>query len=98
MRPNNFPTIRIAQLVALFNTHQNLFSKLIEIDSLEEFYELFTVVVNPFWQTHYNFDSISKKSPKKITTSFVDLLIINTIIPLQFLYQKVEEKWMKNFF
>jgi len=88
MRPNNFPTIRIAQLVALFNKHQNLFSKLIEIDSLEEFYELFTVVVNPFWQTHYNFEAISKKTSKKITTSFVDLLIINTIIPLKFLFQK----------
>jgi len=98
MRPNNFPTIRIAQLVALFHKHQNLFSKLIALDNLEEFYELFTVVVNPFWQTHYNFDSISKKSPKKITTSFVDLLIINTIIPLQFLYQKSRGEVDEEFF
>jgi len=98
MRPNNFPTIRIAQLVALFHKHQNLFSKLIALDNLEEFYELFTVVVNPFWQTHYNFDSISKKSPKKITTSFVDLLIINTIIPLQFLYQKSRGEVHEEFF
>ena len=98
MRPNNFPTIRIAQLVALFHKHQNLFSKLVTIDNLEEFYELFTVVVNPFWQTHYNFDSISKKSPKKITTSFVDLLIINTIIPLQFLYQKSRGEVDEEFF
>ena len=88
MRPNNFPTIRIAQLVALFHKHQDLFSKLIAIDNLDKFYELFTVVVNSFWQTHYNFESMSKKSSKKITTSFVDLLIINTIIPLKFLYQK----------
>jgi len=98
MRPNNFPTIRIAQLVALFHKHQNLFSKLIALDNLEEFYELFTVVVNPFWQTHYNFDSISKKSPKKITTSFVDLLITNTIIPLQFLYQKSRGEVDEEFF
>ena len=98
MRPNNFPTIRIAQLVALFHKHQNLFSKLIAIDNLEEFYELFTVVVNPFWQTHYNFDSISKKSPKKITTSFVDLLIINTIIPLKFLFQKSRGEVHEEFF
>ena len=98
MRPNNFPTIRIAQLVALFHKHQNLFSKLIAIDNLEEFYELFTIVVNPFWQTHYNFDSISKKSPKKITTSFVDLLIINTIIPLKFLFQKSRGEVDEEFF
>ena len=88
MRPNNFPTIRIAQLVALFHKHQNLFSKLIGLSNLKDFYELFSVVVNPYWKTHYNFESISKKSPKKITTSFVDLIIINTIIPLKFLHQK----------
>jgi hypothetical protein len=88
MRPNNFPTIRIAQLVALFHAHKNLFSKLIEANNLKDFYELFVVEIHPFWQTHYNFESISKPSPKKITGSFVDLLIINTIIPLKFLYQK----------
>jgi hypothetical protein len=98
MRPNNFPTIRIAQLVSLFKKHQNLFSKLIAIDNLKEFYELFTIVVNPFWQTHYNFESISKKSPKKITTSFVDLLIINTIIPLKFLFQKSKGEVDEEFF
>jgi hypothetical protein len=98
MRPNNFPTIRIAQLVALFHKHQNLFSKLMALDNLKEFYELFTIVVNPFWQTHYNFESISKKSPKKITTSFVDLLIINTIIPLKFLFQKRRGEVDEEFF
>ncbi|TXD48719.1 DUF2851 family protein [Polaribacter sp. IC073] len=88
MRPNNFPTIRIAQLVSLFQKHQNLFSKLIEINNLKEFYELFSIEMNLFWKTHYNFESLSKTAPKKLSNSFVDLLIINTIIPLQFLYQK----------
>lgn len=88
MRPNNFPTIRIAQLVSLFNTHQNLFSKLIAINNLKDFYELFAVEIHPFWKTHYNFESTSKLSPKKLTNSFIDLLIINTIIPLKFLYEK----------
>jgi len=30
----------------------------------------------------------SKKSPKKLTKSFLDLILINTIIPLQFVYQQ----------
>jgi hypothetical protein len=88
MRPNNFPTIRIAQLVSLFNTHQNLFSKLMAINKLKDFHELFAVEIHPFWKTHYNFEATSKPSPKKLTSSFVDLLIINTIIPLKFLYEK----------
>ena len=33
MRPNNFPTIRLAQLVALYFKHQNLFSKLMITDN-----------------------------------------------------------------
>jgi hypothetical protein len=88
MRPNNFPTIRIAQFTALFHKHQKLFSKLMTTNSLIDFYKLFAIEVAPFWKTHYNFESISKSSSKKLTTSFIDLLIINTIIPLKFLYQK----------
>ncbi|WP_405607266.1 DUF2851 family protein [Polaribacter sp. Asnod1-A03] len=88
MRPPNFPTIRIAQLIALYHVHQNLFSKVIQIETLAGFYELFNIEVNLFWKTHYIFSKESKKSSKKITKSFVDLLLINTIIPLKFLYQK----------
>jgi hypothetical protein len=88
MRPSNFPTIRIAQLISLYHVHQNLFSRLMKIATLKDFYDLFEVNVNPFWKTHYTFDRATKSSPKKITKQFVDLLLINTIIPLKFLYQK----------
>ena len=88
MRPSNFPTVRIAQLVSLFCKHKNLFSKLIALQDLKDFYALFSVEIPLFWKTHYNFESKSKSSSKKLTKSFVDLLIINTIIPLKFLYQK----------
>ena len=88
MRPNNFPTIRIAQLIALYHLHQNLFSKILEIKDLNDFYELFEIKINPFWKTHYNFGKESKPSSKKLTKSFIDLLIINTILPLKFLYKK----------
>ncbi|WP_439128748.1 DUF2851 family protein [Polaribacter sp.] len=88
MRPNNFPTIRIAQLVAVFTKQNSLFSKLIHLNDLQAIYDLFAIEVHSFWKTHYHFDSISKKSPKRLTKSFIDLLIINTILPLKFLYQK----------
>lgn len=88
MRPNNFPPIRIAQLVALYNKYQNLFSRLININEVEDFYDLLTVEVNDFWKTHYTFETDSKKSAKKLTKSFIDLLIINTIIPLKFVHEQ----------
>jgi len=86
MRPNNFPTIRIAQLASLYFTHQNLFSKLMQISKKDDFYQIFNFSISEFWQTHYTFEKASKKSPKKITKSFVDLILINTILPLKFVY------------
>lgn len=88
MRPQNFPTIRIAQLASLYFIHQNLFSKLMNINIKEDFYDIFSIRIHTFWQTHYTFETTSKKSPKKLSKSFIDLILINTIIPLKFVYLK----------
>jgi hypothetical protein len=88
LRPNNFPTIRLAQLATLLHYNQNMFSKVMETTQLKDFYELFDISVSEYWQTHYSFTSTSKKYNKKLTKPFVDLLLINTIIPLQFMYLK----------
>lgn len=96
MRPNNFPTIRVAQLVALYHKHDNLFSKIISNDKFEDIYELFSIGVNDFWKEHYTFYTSSKRSSKKLTKEFINLIIINTIVPLKFVYMKhkgvLEEK------
>ncbi|MEN8186403.1 MAG: DUF2851 family protein [Bacteroidota bacterium] len=88
LRPANFPTIRLAQLAMLFHLHQNLFSKILDAKSIQDIYELFSVGVSDFWKTHYSFTSTSKRSNKYLTKPFIDLLMINTIIPLLFVYQK----------
>ena len=88
LRPPNFPTIRLSQLASLYNKHQNLFSKIIELNKLEDFYELFKVTPSEFWKTHYTFQKESKVSTKTLTKSFIDLLLINTILPIKFSYAK----------
>ena len=87
-RPDNFPTIRLSQLASLYNNQHNLFSKLIEAKSVEDIYKIFKVSVSDYWQTHYLFDKESPKKKKALSTSFIDLFIINTIIPIQFAYAK----------
>ncbi|WP_162127306.1 DUF2851 family protein [Flavobacterium phycosphaerae] len=87
-RPDNFPTIRLAQLAMLYHKQQNLFSKIIEAKTLEEFYHLFDVAVSEYWQTHYQFEKKSPKKKKQFSKSFIDLLIINAIVPVQFAYAK----------
>ena len=91
-RPDNFPTIRLVQLAQLYHQQQNLFSQLITIKSAEECYKLFNVNVSVYWETHYQFDKISPKKRKALSKAFIDLLMINTIIPVQFAYQKSQGK------
>ncbi|PWA08574.1 DUF2851 family protein [Flavobacterium laiguense] len=91
-RPDNFPTIRLSQLANLYHKQQNLFSKISDLNSLEAIYEVFSVSVAPYWQTHYQFDKESPKKKKALSQSFLDLIVLNTIIPLQFAYAKSQGK------
>jgi len=88
LRPNNFPTIRLSQLANLYVLHQNLFSKLINITVVSDYYDLLKVETSKYWESHYSFTSLSSKRKKVLTKQFIDLLLINTIIPLKFVYQK----------
>lgn len=87
-RPDNFPTIRLAQLAQLYHEHQNLFSKITQGISIQGIYEVFEVQVSPYWQTHYKFDKESAKKRKALTSSFIDLIIVNTVVPFRFAYGK----------
>jgi hypothetical protein len=89
MRPSNFPTIRLAQFAEVYTRSFQLFTELMECQSADEVYDLFNVELNDFWKTHYTLSKESKRSHKKLTKSFIDLLIINTIVPLKFCYQQV---------
>lgn len=88
LRPTNFPTIRVSQLVNLLFKKKQLFTDVIKMNSVEDFYTYFKISTSEFWETHYTFKTVSKKSSKKLTKSFIDLLLINTIIPLKFVYLK----------
>lgn len=96
LRPQNFPTIRLAQLAMLYHKNHNLFSKIISIQTLREYYELFDVSTSTFWETHYTFEKQSKKAIKKLSRSFIDLIIINTILPLKFSYAKQTGQEVEN--
>ena len=91
-RPDNFPTIRVSQLANVYYCQQQLFSKIIKADNVATIYEIFDKSVSEYWETHYQFDKISPKKKKALSKSFIDLLIINTIIPLQFAYAKSKGK------
>jgi len=88
LRPDNFPTIRLSQLANLYGTHLNLFSNILDANSSALLYQIFQVSASPYWQNHYQFDRASQTRKKSLTKSFIDLIIINTIVPIQFAYAK----------
>ncbi|RMA56712.1 DUF2851 family protein [Ulvibacter antarcticus] len=95
LRPPNFPTIRLSQLASLYSISKQLFSKLIENPSedtsektIKQLYSILTISAHSYWDTHYNFGVTSEKKEKKLTKKFIDLLLINTILPLKFCYAK----------
>ena len=91
-RPDNFPTIRLAQLAMLYHKQQNLFSKVIVAKTVKELHQLFEITISDYWQTHYQFDKESPKKKSPFSKSFIDLLVINTIVPIQFAYTKSQGK------
>ncbi|UJH68068.1 DUF2851 family protein [Allomuricauda sp. SCSIO 65647] len=88
LRPNNFPTIRLPQLAAVYHKRANLFNEVIQLKRLQDFYGVFDVSASAYWEEHYTFGKLSKKSTKKLTKSFVELLVLNTIVPIKFCYAK----------
>lgn len=93
LRPNNFPTIRIAQLSTLLSREARLFSKVIETNSIKELQELFAVKASEYWDTHYQFGELAKEETlKKIGINTINTIIINVIVPFTFVYGKVNQK------
>ena len=91
-RPDNFPTIRLSQLAQVYSGIPNLFSKCMSLKSVKDYYVLFDVAPSNYWQTHYQFDAVSPKKSKKISKSFIDLLLINSVIPMRFAYAQHHQK------
>ena len=88
LRPHNFPTVRLAQLAALYANQPVLFQQLVEAETPEKIHPLFENTPSPYWKEHYNFGVKSKPTAKRISKSFFDLVTINTLIPIRFAYAK----------
>ncbi len=93
LRPQNFPTVRLAQFAALVISSNHLFSKILEVKDVAALYNLFAgAKVNPYWETHYRFDTESKPSAKNMGDSSINILLMNTVAVTLFSYGKYLQK------
>ncbi len=88
LRPVNFPTIRISQLAGLLCTGRSLFGMVKSSNTLEELGKIFVCEASGYWDNHFIFGSYKKGKTKRTGGTMNSILLINTIIPLLFLYGK----------
>ncbi|MCR5713083.1 MAG: DUF2851 family protein [Prevotella sp.] len=86
LRPQNFPHIRLSQLANLYYEHKTGLSQLVECKDLFSMQSLLSTRVTPYWETHYTFGSISDLNEKNLSPFSMNLLMINTCIPMLFAY------------
>lgn len=101
MRPQSFPTIRLAQFCALLLKHPNLFAQQLDLFPFSCFYQLLEQLpVNEYWTLHYHFNRKSRKVSIQIGKSSIESILINTICLFLYVYGKYtdQEKYIEKAF
>lgn len=86
LRPDNFPTVRIAQFAALIINSNGLFAKMLDTKRTAALKGFFDVKASAYWDSHYVFDKPSAEKPKHLGEASVNNIIINSIVPALFAY------------
>ncbi|MCS7028770.1 MAG: DUF2851 family protein [Bacteroidia bacterium] len=88
IRPANFPTIRLMIIAKILHRHSHLIQNGFQIKSVKEWHETFEKIStsHTFWDTHYTFEKISQPKVKTLGKTAINIMLINTILPVQFLY------------
>ena len=97
VRPSNFPSIRLAQLVQVLRQNPNLFSAVLhELDNFQNFKKIFAINLPSYWQEHYRFAKKAEKTTAKgLSKDSLFHLAINFVVPLWYTYGKYlqESEW-----
>ena len=86
LRPQNFPHIRISQLANLYYNRKASLSLLMDRKDTKAAKELLMTEVTEYWRTHFAFGCESKASSKHLSEASLNLLLINTVVPMLFAY------------
>ncbi|MEZ4903277.1 MAG: DUF2851 family protein [Spirosomataceae bacterium] len=90
LRPANFPTVRLAQLAALIQKQQGLFSLFIRAESLMALVKKLRVPQSPYWQKHYQFQKEAIGKVPMLGKASAENIITNSVVPLLVAYSEVK--------
>ncbi len=94
LRPDATPHIKLVELAAIWIRHDTLFSSVLSARTPRELKDFFRVPASAFWDTHYNFLRPSPHRKKQLGENALNMLLINTVVPLMFaygLYHRMDE-------
>lgn len=95
MRPASFPTIRISQFAVLLHKIRFDIIELFDFKSPYELMKEISVEASDYWTNHYRFSEITTEKRKVTGVDFLNIIVINAIIPSMFLYGKLNNNNMK---
>jgi hypothetical protein len=72
----------------LYHRNPLLFAEIVLAKTREEIAQLFEVQAASYWDSHHVFDKPTENREKQLTADFIDLVIINCIVPMKFAYAK----------
>jgi hypothetical protein len=84
--PAGFPDLRIAQLSAIVQKNDTLFSNLLQCANVSEMKLLLNVNVADYWKVHYSFKNKSNPRSVYLSEAMKDIIIINAFLPVLFMY------------
>lgn len=88
LRPQNFPTLRIAQFAQLlFETGNMLQANVLKSPEIV-LRQWMSVAPDDYWNDHYQFGKTTAWHASGVGMATMDSLIINTIVPIRFAYAK----------
>lgn len=94
LRPDATPHIKLVELAAIWIRHDTLFSSVLSARTPRELKDFFRIPASAFWDTHYNFLRPSPHRKKQLGENALNMLLINTVVPLIFaygLYHRMDE-------
>lgn len=92
LRPQSFPFLRMAQLAQLYYNQKTSLSQLLQVETRDDLHKLYSIHVPEYWETHYTFGDESTRKNTSLTPQSLDLLLINTAVPMLFAYGAAHEE------
>lgn len=92
MRPQNFPTIRLAQLAMLYTKGALTLSATVEAADMSSLSNMLSAGVSEYWETHYVFGLESTRRSKRIQQASIQRLVLNAVCPVLFAYGRYSGK------